>query len=154
MYNVLITRFNRGNLFNIITFRNCLSRPSWKLMENFPIDHWPFFFYLSCLFHSVSHKLSRFLFQNQWTSAIAKLIEPIMPVYSKNDLSLFYEIKKNTLLSIFSETMKPIGVGYSSRERLNLSEVGHLSKHKRGWPSVTDDAVGYIGCCFRWRGVN
>lgn len=48
--------------------------------------------------------------------------------------------------------MKPIGVGYSLRERLNLSEFVHLSK--RDWPSVTDDAVGYIGSCFRWRGVD
>lgn len=50
--------------------------------------------------------------------------------------------------------MKPIGVGYvfKSRERENLSEFGHFSK--RGWPSVTDDAVGYIGSCFRWRSVN
>lgn len=48
--------------------------------------------------------------------------------------------------------MKPIGVGYSLRERLNLSEFVHLSK--RDWPSNTDDAVGYIGSCFRWRDVD
>ena len=143
MYNVFIIRFNRGYLFNR-TLRSGIvylarAESSWKISR-------------STIAHFVYSLLFNINFPKPMDQCYNKTYRANHACLFKIMIFLSFTKYKNTLLSIFSETMKPIGVGYSSRERLNLSEFGHPIQ--RGWPSVTDDTFGYIGYCFRWRDVD